>query len=351
MRAKRNSATVCRIASVVLTCCVVAGATFGDAPSPAEKTLVDSQGYIHRTKAAADLVDQARQCDPLYGPRDKVDRSKAVDLYVKAIAAQPGADVNAALANRVGQMLAFNSDPAKGIRTEPGKAGLWWKRCAELAPPRDLLAGQAHMGVGSAVMMAGRFKDAMAAYREVVAFDPELVEVPTWRTMPGMRGPGSVERLKAIRKSLRDSAIKLRATGVDRLFHAALRAHGLRQALAEMRRIMATYPDAPVADAARKVLQKMAADIEGDALSALPDDIESEKYSPAIEIPGEPCELSEDTGAKIEADAYDDSATSQPSVHPSRARLHVGAVVFGCLVVAVTATLIWQVVRRRARLR
>ncbi len=54
----------------------------------------------------------------MFCPEDQRDRDKAAEVYARAINAQPGANVNAVLANRIAQLYGFYADPEKGIEPD-----------------------------------------------------------------------------------------------------------------------------------------------------------------------------------------------------------------------------------------
>lgn len=109
----------------------------------------DALDFHYGTPAAKKLVQEGRQFDPEFANGEMWDRDRAVALYADAIKAQPGAKLNAQLANRIAQIYAFNGNPAKGVKPNYAKAAEWWQRCLELTDRSQILWGQAQMGLAS----------------------------------------------------------------------------------------------------------------------------------------------------------------------------------------------------------
>lgn len=170
-------------------------------------------------KEAADLILQARSFDPNFARSEKADRDQAAAFYERAIAIQPGAKINAVLADRVAQIYAFYEDRKKGIRPDPAKAVSWWGRCIEMTTPRQLLWGQAYMGMGCASFTSGRAQAAADAFRAILKLDPEQMELPDWRVW----SPGQAEQEKA---RVRELAKQLRLKAIDKVHYALIRADG-----------------------------------------------------------------------------------------------------------------------------
>ena len=107
---------------------------------------------IFGNKEAADLVLEARKYDHIIGGKE-ANRDMAVELYEKAIEAQPGAPMNAELANRIAQHYAFIKDDSKGITPHSGKAAKWFEKAASLSDPTSFLWGPIHMGLGNTMFL------------------------------------------------------------------------------------------------------------------------------------------------------------------------------------------------------
>jgi len=134
---------------------------------PERGYIVDVDSNIYDTQEAYDLVMQARKC---YTESGRFDRDKAIELYEKAIAAQPGAKLNGPLANRIAGLYASNHDPERGIKTDPVKARLWFTRALEYTGPDQMLWAELHMGLGN--------------MDKILDVDIEAVKLPDWKLWP-----------------------------------------------------------------------------------------------------------------------------------------------------------------------
>jgi hypothetical protein len=177
----------------------------------------DMGGEIYGTAAAKELVREARKFDPMLSQVDLRDRDKAARLYERAIDAQPGAKINAQLANRIAQMYAFNEDRARGITTNRELARWWWERCLEMTNPRQLLWAQALMGLNR--------------YDEILGIDASQIELDDWRTWP----QGDSAKATAIRRRERD---RLRQRLVNLQSRVAIKKKLLEEQLAQQGRVV-----------------------------------------------------------------------------------------------------------------
>ncbi len=194
---------------------------FGDPPAEAEQSPFGEQQsssdyppltfpggvgdqWVYGNATAKALVEQARRYDPMDAKHDDHDREQAVELYEAAIESQPGAKLNAVLANRIAQMYGFYADPAINAEPIPTLAHKWWKKCVELTEPTQLLWGQAHMGMGSV--------DA------IIEMDPGKIEPEPW--LIGSKYKDSEwyrERREAQQKRVVELIAKARAKQRERL--------------------------------------------------------------------------------------------------------------------------------------
>lgn len=136
---------------------------------------------IYGSPAAEKLVHQARQFDPLYCPREQSDRKRAVDLYRQAMEAQPGAKLNAVLANRIAQLYATYQNREKGVRFNPVKAVFWWNRCLELTDRTQLLWAQAQMGLATVGGIRGGSESSLFHLKEILKLDPNTIQLENWK--------------------------------------------------------------------------------------------------------------------------------------------------------------------------
>jgi len=121
------------------------------------------RGEIYENRTAEDTVRKARSFDPFYAARGREDRDKAIALYEEAIALQPGARINAVLADRIAELYAFYECRERGIRPDRAKAASWWERCIELTDPSQRMWAEAHMGLGGSLLLSGNPEQAWAA--------------------------------------------------------------------------------------------------------------------------------------------------------------------------------------------
>lgn len=127
--------------------------TLLEAPNGEKSIIRGMSREVYANIEAAELVEQARSFDPMYCAQDRRNRDKAIMFYEKAIAAQPGASINAAIANRIAQLYAFYEDKASNVHPIATKAAHWWNRSIEGTSPKQLLWAQAQMGIASASIM------------------------------------------------------------------------------------------------------------------------------------------------------------------------------------------------------
>lgn len=138
-------------------------------------------GWVYGTLKAQDLVLQARQFDPEYVADGRRDRDKAIDLYAKSIDAQPGAVLNAVLANRIAQMYAFFEDRKSGVRAEPAKAAEWWEKCLGYSDRTQLLWAQAQMGLASSGVMQSNLDSSLGRIETILELNPESIQLDNWK--------------------------------------------------------------------------------------------------------------------------------------------------------------------------
>jgi tetratricopeptide (TPR) repeat protein len=105
---------------------------------------------------------------------------KAVALYAKAIEAQPGAKLNAQIANRIAQMYAFNEDSKRGLRPDYKKAAAWWTRCLELTDRSQNLWGFAQMGLACTGVALKNLKSSLSPIDEILKVDPDSIQLEDW---------------------------------------------------------------------------------------------------------------------------------------------------------------------------
>ncbi len=167
-----------------------------DPPAPGAPVVRKMFGHdmIFANAQAADLAAKGMACDRNYSPNG--DYRKAVEFYAQAIAAQPGAKINAFLANRLAQIHAYTEDRAAGWRTDRAKGAEWWRRCIEASSPKQLIWAQAHIGIACSQTIEHDRPSAVEELEAVFEVDPVQVELPEWEHWPEPKS----EREKAQRQ-------------------------------------------------------------------------------------------------------------------------------------------------------
>lgn len=180
-RPRRFSAMPCAL--LVSLCIGLLSSVVALAQSETQQVaaVIGPNGEIYGNANAKRLVEEARKFDPMFCLEDQRDRDKAVLLYQQAIDAQPGAKINAMLANRVAQLYAFYADRKKNVTPVRSNARKWWKRCLESTNPRQLLWAQAQMGL---ICTAADSKSAIAACDNILKIDANQIELDNWKSWP-----------------------------------------------------------------------------------------------------------------------------------------------------------------------
>ena len=184
------------VALLVLTVAVLKGYNL-PAGTVVRSDVVGPDGEIYGNATAEKLVQEARKYDPLFCPEEQRDRDKAIFWYKQAMDAQPGAKINAALADRVAQLYAFYADRKNKVAPIRDNARHWWSRCLDLTNPKQLLWAQAQMGLTN---VAADTKAAMTACNNIQKMDARQIELDDWKVWP----EGDSDRDKAIRDGERE---------------------------------------------------------------------------------------------------------------------------------------------------
>lgn len=186
------------------------GTGVAQSPTRSEKPIVGEDGWIYGNAAAMKLVQEARKHDPMFCPEKQRDREKAVALYEQAIDAQPGAKVNAAIANRVGQLYGYYGDGRRVI-PDLAKARRWWSRCVELSSPNQLVWAQAQIGLASIAVTGGDCELAATAYGEILKRDASETELDDWRFQPTGDSDQANRQREFERKVAREQVAEIQA--------------------------------------------------------------------------------------------------------------------------------------------
>jgi hypothetical protein len=251
-----------RILAIAVGCVVILAAlkwpiaAYAIGETQNEKLIVGPDNEIYGTEEAASLVAQARAFDPMYCSRDKANRDQAVVLYEEAIAAQPGAKLNAPLTNRIAQLYAFYEDKEKKIRPDRSKASMWWNQCLTATSSKQLLWAQAHMGLASAGVVGRDFMSALQHYNQILELDISQMELPDWQVWPA----GDTERQRAAlereRARLRDEVQGIQGAAADKQVYALK--HVSRPAAYDaLQKMAARFQGTPAGERASKLMAEI----------------------------------------------------------------------------------------------
>jgi len=304
-----------------------------------EKLIVGRDKEIYGTQEAADLVAEARKFDPMFCPREQADRDQAALLYEKAIAAQPGAKLNAPLANRIAQMYAFYENKEKTVRPIRSKARLWWNRCADYTNPQQLLWAQAQMGLAS---MAAIDRDRLSArdrYNKILEMDVSQVKLPDWKFWPEDSSDRSKALLEREQARLRKSIERIRIRAVEKQFYVLSRT-SKAAALEAMQDLASRHKGTPAGDRASDLagIREPAATDAG-APPELPD-VSMHEVKPEVRV------LQEDEPQEV---VLADSLPPTVTVAPEGNSRDLGVAALAIIGAAITAAGIIRI-RRRNRL-
>ena len=232
------------------------------------------------SQRAADLVKQARACDPVLIAGDEADRDKAVELYSQAIALHPHADINPHLYERIAQLYSFISRPAAGVSPDHAKAVVYWQGCIRSAPEKQYLWARAHMGLASTSFVQKDIPTAISSYRRILEVDPDQLELPPSRVL---RGAGT-ERGQVIKRRelerLRGKVDGIQARAVDKLFHATCR-FSRDAAILAVQQVASEHRGKPVGRHAEQLLAR----VGGTMLPGTDSFAELATDSPASKVP------------------------------------------------------------------
>lgn len=219
------------------------------------RVVIDKE--IYETPEAAQAVKEARSFDPMYCPQDSRDRDKAAELYAKAIEFQPGARINAMLADRIAQLYAFYEDRDKKVKPDLAKAAQWWSRCIEASSPRQLVWAQAHMGLNSVAALNRKPSAKTDLLEKIIEMDPNEVELAKWIEWPG-GGTDREARVLAMEKgNLRTRVEDIQCLAVKKLFEFLGRTSEAK-AKQRMQQLAAKYQDSAVGRQAQSLLARPA---------------------------------------------------------------------------------------------
>lgn len=209
---------------------------------------------IFGSEAAAQMVMQARGFDPRSAGPANADRDKAVALYEKAMALQPGAKINALLANRIAELYGYYGNRQKGIYPDHAKALQWWTRCLEETNNKQILWAEAHMGIACMRVLAGKPRDSADDFRTILNLDVIGVEWPQWNVKPDTMTAAGRERYEREMIRLRDRAEELHVNAVEKIEYVLVRVDGAA-AVSTLLGIAKEYKGLPAGDRAAELAQ------------------------------------------------------------------------------------------------
>lgn len=224
-------------------------------------------GGVH-AQTAAELIEQARQCDPGSAGGAALDRQKALGLYEKALAAQPEPAQRLDCLFRMAQLHGCVFDPRKGERPDFRKAIGCYQQIVESYPPEEPLVLTAIGLLSDHYTTLHEYDAALAWARRAVDYDTSQAEKRIQEIQRREASLGSTEyspdeRRAIMEQSVRSASLQRdiqqmqarRVTAVDRVARAAtyldpLRAHG------ELRAIADRYAGTAIGDRAARRLQE-----------------------------------------------------------------------------------------------
>lgn len=240
------------VVAIIMTLSVLGGVARAE-EDVKEELIIGPDDEIYGSKEAADLVTEARKFDPMFCSGELADRDKAVSLYAKAIAAQPGAKLNAPIANRIAQMYAFYADKEKKVVPDRSIASQWWKRCIEFTSPSQLLWAQAQMGLASMAVCGGDCFSAVPYYNKILDMDISQVELPDWKAWPDENTEHGRLVLEQEQTRLRESVEGIQNRAAEKQFYVLSRI-SKPAALDALDKMASRYKGTPIGDKASKMM-------------------------------------------------------------------------------------------------
>jgi tetratricopeptide (TPR) repeat protein len=225
-------------------------------------------GSAH-AQTAAELVEQARQWDPGYAASAAVDRQKALQLYEKALTAQPDPAQRLDCLFRMAQLHGCIFDRRKGEQPDLHKAIGLYQQIVEAYSSDEPQVVTAMGLISDHYMTLRQFDAALLWANRTVDYDTakaqqRLQEI--YRREASLAGTTySPEERRAIMEQavrsgpLRENLQRMetrRVAAVDRVARAALQLDPVR-AYGELRAIADRYAGTPVGDRATERLQEI----------------------------------------------------------------------------------------------
>ena len=181
------------------------------ASEPTAEAPRGDDDWLYGSVAAEGFVREARQYDPQCCPRSQRDREQAVQFYRQAIEAQPGARLNAVLANRIAQLYATYEDREKGHHPEPDKAIHWWTECLRDTDSTQLLWSQAQMGLASMGVMRMTPTASLSPLQEILRVDPSQIQLENWKRSTSVSASWHAQERARLQQALLELQERVRA--------------------------------------------------------------------------------------------------------------------------------------------
>jgi len=238
------------VASLCLVAGYLSGQTSTSAYGPAEGVIVGDE--IYDNEVAANFAKRARKYDSPPNLRER-NLAMAVQYYSAAIDAQPGAKINAALANRIAQIYAFTTEPGGNWKNDRMKALQWWRRCRDMVSQDQLLWAECHIPMGA--FISSDAESALVAYEPVLSMDPDTLRLPDWKVWPDADTERGRRQLESEMANLRKRVEGVRRLAVRKVLRVCKRKEP-EAAVATLYKLIEDYPDSPVAHEAAKLIRQ-----------------------------------------------------------------------------------------------
>ena len=136
---------------------------------------------LFANEKAARLFIEAEICGEKRDSKNRQDVPKVMDLYAKAIEAQPGSPFNAPLAFDLVNFYGSYFDDEKGIAPDTEKTLYWSRRCAEYSSPNEFLWAQSQIWIVQNSTSAEDRKGVLQTLKSLALWNPDAAELPKWR--------------------------------------------------------------------------------------------------------------------------------------------------------------------------
>ena len=183
------------------------------------------------------------------------------------------------------------------------------------------------MGTASASVMGGRREQALAAYKAILDWDTEHVELPDWYVWPRADNEQGRGFLEEMQQKLEKHARGLRARAVDKVYYIA-KSLDAASAIAQLQQIAARYDGTSAGERARQLLREYEPASADDPLALPPELLDHVAPADVQSGPGT-TEANGQTPAPTTTASQPEAGpgTAPPDAGPSRMLFLVGAIV------------------------